>query len=117
MTPEPLSQIGTTPYSDLWQSNLAQQWQIDARRIRPWLNQERPIPEWLTAERTQLLQPNISHGQACLNIWAAVNHKHHFNAPHPYLACDCVMRDCPVSEKTAIRPRGDNHREISVQAT
>lgn len=58
MNVEQLTQSGRLLYGDQWQSNLARSLKIDSRRVRQWLNDERPIPDWVTAEVVTLLRNN-----------------------------------------------------------
>lgn len=59
MNHEQLTQIGVALYGTQWQSDLARALNIDSRRVRQWLNHERPIPDWLVYEVLVLLQNNI----------------------------------------------------------
>lgn len=67
MTIEQLTKIGQALYGTQWQSNLAKSLNIDSRRVRQWLNNERPLPDWLNNELCNLLQQNITDCQACLD--------------------------------------------------
>ncbi|WP_230657759.1 helix-turn-helix domain-containing protein [Psychrobacter sp. I-STPA10] len=55
---ELLEAIGNTLYGDQWQTNLARSLDIDSRRVRQWINKERPIPDWLAKECKILLEKN-----------------------------------------------------------
>ncbi|MDO4224029.1 MAG: transcriptional regulator [Acinetobacter sp.] len=59
--------IGQALYGTQWQSDLARALDIDSRRVRQWLNDERPIPEWLARELKILLQNKINQCQDLLN--------------------------------------------------
>lgn len=50
-----LEQAGQLLYGDQWQSNLARDLGIDSRRIRQWVNNDRPISDWVTSEVSALL--------------------------------------------------------------
>lgn len=67
MTKEQLTAIGQALYGTQWQSDLARALNIDSRRVRQWLNDERPLPDWLDAELKTLLTKNIAACQQCLN--------------------------------------------------
>lgn len=67
MTLEQLTAVGQALYGTQWQSNLARSLNIDSRRVRQWLNNERPLPEWLDAELRKLLEQNIKECQQCLD--------------------------------------------------
>lgn len=54
-----LTAIGQALYGTQWQSDLARALSVDSRRVRQWLNDERPIPEWLSSELNTLLTKNI----------------------------------------------------------
>lgn len=66
MNKETLTTIGQSLYGTQWQSDLARALNIDSRRIRQWLNDERPFPEWLNDELKALLLKNIKECQECL---------------------------------------------------
>lgn len=66
MNKDQLITIGQALYGTQWQSDLARALNIDSRRIRQWLNDERPFPEWLDNELKTLLQANIKECQQCL---------------------------------------------------
>ncbi|AKG07048.1 hypothetical protein AAX06_01335 [Moraxella bovoculi] len=68
MTKEQLTEIGQTLYGTQWQSDLARALNIDSRRVRQWINDERPLPDWLGGELKVLLTDNISQCQKCL-LW------------------------------------------------
>lgn len=55
MNKNDLIRIGQALYGDVWQSNLARELDIDSRRVRQWLKDERPIPDWLLPELIKLL--------------------------------------------------------------
>lgn len=59
MTIDRLNAIGVALYGTQWQSDLARALNIDSRRIRQWLGNERPIPDWLDDELTKLLNDKI----------------------------------------------------------
>lgn len=44
MTPEQLKQAGELLFGNQWQSDLARALDVDARRVRDWLQERRPIP-------------------------------------------------------------------------
>lgn len=66
MNKETLTAIGQVLYGTQWQSDLARALNIDSRRIRQWLNNERPIPDWLNKELKRLLLVNIDECQKCI---------------------------------------------------
>lgn len=66
MNKDQLITIGQALYGTQWQSDLARALNIDSRRIRQWLNDERPFPEWLDNELKTLLLANIKECQQCL---------------------------------------------------
>lgn len=66
MNKETLTAIGQVLYGTQWQSDLARALNIDSRRIRQWLNNERPIPDWLNKELKRLLLANIDECQKCI---------------------------------------------------
>ncbi len=68
MTKDQLSTIGTALYGTQWQSDLARALDIDSRRVRQWLNDERPLPDWLDGELNQLLQDKITLCQSLITI-------------------------------------------------
>lgn len=55
---ELLEAIGIALYGNQWQTNLARSLSVDSRRIRQWINKERPIPDWLADECKALLEKN-----------------------------------------------------------
>lgn len=59
LTATQLTAIGVALYGTQWQSDLARALNVDSRRVRQWLNNERPIPEWLSSELNTLLIKNI----------------------------------------------------------
>lgn len=58
-----LEQIGQCLYGDQWQSNLARVLNIDSRRVRYWLTEDRPLPDWLKDELLKLLRENSEESQ------------------------------------------------------
>lgn len=64
ITVDQLIEAGTALYGDTWQSNLARALDIDPRRVRQWLKEERPIPPWLTNELVKLLIESSETTQA-----------------------------------------------------
>ncbi|HGH3647686.1 MULTISPECIES: transcriptional regulator [Acinetobacter calcoaceticus/baumannii complex] len=58
MTPEQLRQAGELLYGNQWQSDLARALDVDARRVRDWLQERRPIPVGVKVEVIQLLKKN-----------------------------------------------------------
>lgn len=58
LTKEKLAQAGQALYGERWQTDLANALDIDNRRVRQWLSDERPIPDWLTGELIILLEKN-----------------------------------------------------------
>lgn len=58
LTKEQLAQSGQALYGERWQTDLAKALTIDSRRVRQWLADERPIPDWLTGELIALLEKN-----------------------------------------------------------
>ncbi|MBF6850109.1 helix-turn-helix domain-containing protein [Acinetobacter baumannii] len=56
MTPEELRQAGEILYGTHWQSELARAIGVDPRRVRQWINGERPIPTSLRSEIILLLK-------------------------------------------------------------
>lgn len=66
MNKETLTAIGQVLYGTQWQSDLARALNIDSRRIRQWLNEERPIPDWLNEELKRLLLVNIDESHKYL---------------------------------------------------
>ncbi|UYZ74519.1 helix-turn-helix domain-containing protein [Moraxella bovis] len=66
MTPDQLTAIGTALYGTQWQSDLARALNVDSRRVRQWLKEERPIPDWLDDELKVLLNEKISLCQSLL---------------------------------------------------
>lgn len=68
MTKEQLTEIGQALYGTQWQSDLARALNIDSRRVRQWLNDERPLPDWLGGELKVMLTDNIDQCQKCL-LW------------------------------------------------
>lgn len=63
LTTNQLTAIGVALYGTQWQSDLARALSVDSRRVRQWLNDERPIPEWLPNELNVLLGKNIDDCQ------------------------------------------------------
>lgn len=63
LTTTQLTTIGQALYGTQWQSDLARALSVDSRRVRQWLNNERPIPEWLQGELITLLSTNIDECQ------------------------------------------------------
>ena len=63
ITKDLLTKIGQALYGTQWQSDLARALNVDSRRVRQWLNDERPIPEWLSSELNALLAKNIDDCQ------------------------------------------------------
>jgi len=55
---EQLERAGRLLYGDQWQSNLARDFSIDSRRIRQWVNNERPVSDWVVLEVQALLGKN-----------------------------------------------------------
>nr|WP_276591270.1 transcriptional regulator [Moraxella bovis] len=55
--------MGTALYGTQWQSDLARALNVDSRRVRQWLKEERPIPDWLDDELKVLLNEK----SACVN--------------------------------------------------
>lgn len=68
MTKYQLAAIGSALYGTQWQSDLARALDIDSRRVRQWLNNERPLPDWLDGELNQLLQDKITLCQSLITI-------------------------------------------------
>lgn len=66
MTKDTLIQIGQVLYGTQWQSDMARALGIDSRRIRQWLADERPLPDWLEDELQTLLADNIAQATALL---------------------------------------------------
>lgn len=58
LTPEQLKQAGELLYGNQWQSDLARALQVDARRVRDWLQERRPIPIGIKNEIIHLLKKN-----------------------------------------------------------
>ncbi|PKF33540.1 transcriptional regulator [Acinetobacter proteolyticus] len=58
MTPEQLKQAGELLYGNQWQSDLARALEVDARRVRDWLQERRPIPIGVKNEIVELLKRN-----------------------------------------------------------
>ncbi|MEB6639035.1 helix-turn-helix domain-containing protein [Acinetobacter baumannii] len=56
MTPEELIQAGEILYGAQWQTELARAIDVDPRRVRQWINGERPIPTSLRSEIILLLK-------------------------------------------------------------
>ncbi|HHP4838305.1 TPA: transcriptional regulator [Acinetobacter baumannii] len=56
MTPEQLRQAGEILYGNQWQSDLARALGVDARRVRDWLQERRPIPVGIKSEIILLLK-------------------------------------------------------------
>ncbi|MDC5043718.1 helix-turn-helix domain-containing protein [Acinetobacter baumannii] len=56
MTPEELRQAGEILYGTQWQSDLARALDVDARRVRDWLQERRPIPVGIRNEIILLLK-------------------------------------------------------------
>ncbi|MCG7412051.1 helix-turn-helix domain-containing protein [Moraxella nonliquefaciens] len=63
ITKDLLIKVGQALYGTQWQSDLARALDVDSRRVRQWLNDERPIPEWLSSELNALLTKNINDCQ------------------------------------------------------
>lgn len=63
LTTDQLTAIGQALYGTQWQSDLARALDVNSRRVRQWLNDERPIPEWLSNELMGLLDKNIDECQ------------------------------------------------------
>lgn len=63
LTTTQLTAIGVALYGTQWQSDLARALSVDSRRVRQWLNNERPIPEWLQGELITLLSADIDECQ------------------------------------------------------
>lgn len=66
MTKDTLIQIGQVLYGTQWQSDMARALGIDSRRIRQWLADERPLPDWLEDELQTLLADNIAQATALM---------------------------------------------------
>lgn len=58
MTTNELRQAGELLYGSQWQSDLARALEVDARRVRDWLQERRPIPIGVKREIIQLLGKN-----------------------------------------------------------
>ncbi|WP_171304499.1 transcriptional regulator [Acinetobacter proteolyticus] len=58
LTPEQLKQAGELLYGNQWQSDLARALEVDARRVRDWLQERRPIPIGVKNEIVELLKRN-----------------------------------------------------------
>lgn len=58
MTPNQLRQAGELLYGNQWQSDLARALEVDARRVRDWLQERRPIPIGVKSEIIQFLKKN-----------------------------------------------------------
>ncbi|WP_032880955.1 hypothetical protein [Acinetobacter sp. WC-323] len=58
MTPEQLRQAGELLYGNQWQSDLARALEVDARRVRDWLQERRPVPIGVKNEIIELLKKN-----------------------------------------------------------
>lgn len=58
LTPEQLKQAGELLYGNQWQSDLARALEVDARRVRDWLQERRPIPIGVKNEIVELLKKN-----------------------------------------------------------
>ncbi|MEG0810452.1 MAG: hypothetical protein RSF85_09835 [Lactococcus sp.] len=58
MTPEQLKQAGELLFGNQWQSDLARALDVDARRVRDWLQERRPIPVGVKNEVIELLRMN-----------------------------------------------------------
>lgn len=67
MTKDRLIAIGVALYGTQWQSELARALDIDSRRVRQWLGDERPLPNWLDKELKVLLDDKIKACQALLD--------------------------------------------------
>lgn len=63
ITKDLLIKVGQALYGTQWQSDLARALDVDSRRVRQWLGDERPIPEWLSSELNALLAKNIDDCQ------------------------------------------------------
>jgi len=64
---EQLEQAGRLLYGDQWQSNLAKSLAIDSRRVRQWVNNDRPISEWVAPELYALMDKNQQDVKRFLN--------------------------------------------------
>lgn len=71
ITKDLLIKVGQALYGTQWQSDLARALDVDSRRVRQWLNDERPIPEWLLSELNTLLTKNIDDCQRLLQVLAS----------------------------------------------
>lgn len=71
ITKDLLIKVGQALYGAQWQSDLARALDVDSRRVRQWLNDERPIPEWLLSELNTLLTKNIDDCQRLLQVLAS----------------------------------------------
>jgi len=58
LTPDQLRHAGELLYGNQWQSDLARALEVDARRVRDWLQERRPIPVGVRVEIIQLLKQN-----------------------------------------------------------
>lgn len=58
LTPEQLRQAGELLYGTQWQTDLARAINVDSRRVRQWLSEQRPIPSGLVLEIIELLNLN-----------------------------------------------------------
>ncbi|MCG9494299.1 helix-turn-helix domain-containing protein [Acinetobacter pittii] len=58
LTPDQLRRAGELLYGNQWQSDLARALEVDARRVRDWLQERRPIPVGVRVEIIQLLKQN-----------------------------------------------------------
>ncbi|OOS03287.1 hypothetical protein SAMN02745664_12328 [Moraxella cuniculi DSM 21768] len=68
MSKDKLTAIGQALYGTQWQSDLARALNIDSRRVRQWLNDERGLPDWLEGELNRLLTDKITLCQSLLDI-------------------------------------------------
>lgn len=73
MNKEMLINVGQALYGTQWQSDLARALSIDSRRVRQWLNDERPMPKWLPNELAGLLAKNIDDCQYLQQALATID--------------------------------------------
>ena len=57
---EALSHVGEALYGKQWQSDIARELQVDARRIRQWIKEDRPVPKGIRDDLIELLEKRHS---------------------------------------------------------
>ena len=70
ITPEELRAAGEALYGEQWQSPLARVLGVDSRRVRHWLEGDRPIPAGIRAELVAELRSRAEQAAATADALA-----------------------------------------------